>query len=420
MKLKQIRVDGYKNLINCEVDLGDFNVLVGPNNSGKSNLLEAIQMLFPICFGDDDFRAIIFEGTTPPPRFGSSVCHLKKHKNKPMTIGIGFEIKIKGKLWRADYDVTIQCGESQNEMGFLRELLTAKQIEEPLKTGRAKIYISREEKELRIREHGKKVLKKHAISKNNSSLLAIRSLYADFEGLSQEFQLFYNVISLISTTKIFAISPKDMRNAIDTEKPIEDIQVSSFDLSFMADKMEKEAKYYNLFKESLCDILDLEDVYFEAKDIPTPLKKEGAKENLKRMRILGLKRIGDRFSLIDEYSDGTLVVAAILEALFSRNVSVPILCLEELENCLHPAAVEKLLRFLQDHSEDWPVLITTHSPYLLNGIRPEDVNVAVVGETGATHFEKVKNSRQLREYLNKNLMSFGELLVSNFKDFREE
>ena len=42
MKLKQIRVDGYKNLINCEVNLGDFNVLVGPNNSGKSQSLREI------------------------------------------------------------------------------------------------------------------------------------------------------------------------------------------------------------------------------------------------------------------------------------------------------------------------------------------------------------------------------------------
>jgi len=124
-------------------------------------------------------------------------------------------------------------------------------------------------------------------------------------------------------------------------------------------------------------------------------------------------------SLIEEYSDGTLLVAAILAALLYKKRSGPILCLEELETCLHPAALEKLLRFLQDHSDKWPVLITTHSPYLLNGVRPEDVNVAVVDETGATHFEKVESSRQLREYLNKNLMSFGELLSSDFEGFRE-
>lgn len=123
--------------------------------------------------------------------------------------------------------------------------------------------------------------------------------------------------------------------------------------------------------------------------------------------------------MIDEYSDGTLVIAAILAALCSKKRSGPVLCLEELETCLHPAALEKLLRFLQDHSHKWPVLITTHSPYILNGVNPEDVNVAVVDKTGATHFEKVKNSPQLRDYLNKGLMSFGDLLTDDFAEFRE-
>ena len=419
MKLKQIRVDGYKNLIDCKVDLGDFNVLVGPNNSGKSNLLEAMQMLFPICFGDDDLRGNIFEGRTPPSRLGSSLCHLEKHKNKPMTIGVAFEMTFNRKSWAVDYEVTIQCDESKKNVGFLRELLTAKEVEEPLKPGRATIYISREEKELKVKEHGKKALKKHAISKDNSSLLAMRSLYPDFEELPSEFKLFFEGIVLVGTTKIFAISPKGLRDAIDSEKAIEGIQVSSFDLSLIADDMKKEGKYFSLFKESLRDILELEDVYFNAKDIPTPSGKEKTKKKSKRMRLFAIKRIGDIYSLVDEYSDGTLAVAAILEALFSKDVRGPILCLEELENCLHPAALEKLLRFLQDHSDKWPVLITTHSPYLLNGVRPEDVNVAVVDETGATHFEKVEDSGQLRNYLNKGLMSFGDLLAKDFSGFRE-
>jgi predicted ATPase len=419
MKLKQIRVDGYKNLINCVVNLGDFNVLVGPNNSGKSNLLEAVQMLLPICFGDDDLRKSIFEGETPPQRFGSSMCHLENYKNKPMTIGVSFEESVEGKLWRVDYDVTIQCGKSQSNTGFVEESLTAKEIEKPLKTGPANIYISRKEKELRVRENGKKVLKEHAISKSNSSLLAIRSLYADFQGLPPEFQMFHGMIYWISLTEIFAMSPRLLRRDIDSEKAIGRIQVSSFDLLLIADNIQKEEKYYNLFKESLCDILNLEEIHFKAEDVPISSKKEASKEKTKRMRILVAKRKGDAYSLIEEYSDGTLVVAGILEALFSEDERGPILCLEELENCLHPAAIEKLLRFLQDHADKWPVILTTHSPYLLNGVNPQDVNVAVVDENGATHFEKVKDSRQLREYLNKNLMSFGELLVTNFGDFRE-
>ncbi len=52
-------------------------------------------------------------------------------------------------------------------------------------------------------------------------------------------------------------------------------------------------------------------------------------------------------------------------------------------------------------------------------LKPEDVNIAVVDDNGATHFEKIKNNRELRDYLNKGLMSFGDLLVDNYKRFRE-
>lgn len=419
MKLKQMRVDGYKNLINCVVNLGDFNVLVGPNNSGKSNFLEAIQMLLPICFGDNELRSRIFEGQTPPQRFGSSICHLEKHRNKPMTLGAVFEVQANSKLWSVEYEVTIQCGEPKKPAGFLRESLTGKEVAEPLKPGRANVYFIREDKELRVREKGRKTLRKHPISKDNSGLLAISSLYADFEGLPAEFEIFVNAINWLAITKIFAISPKDMRDAIDSEKSIEGIEVSSFDLSLVADEMEKEGKYAELFKGSLRDIFELEDAYFSAKDVQVSSKKGKATEKAKRMRLFAMKRKGDVYSLVDEYSDGTLTVVGILEALFSEDRRGPILCLEELENCLHPAAIERLLRFLQDHAGKWPVLITTHSAYLLNGVNPEDVIVCVVDESGATHFERVKSTKQLRDHLNKSLMSFGELLVEDFAGFRE-
>lgn len=92
MKLKQIRVDGYKNLIDVKIDIHDFNVLVGPNNSGKSNVLEALQMLWPICFGDDKFRGHVFRGACPPSREGNSICHLIKYEGRPLSIGVTFEI----------------------------------------------------------------------------------------------------------------------------------------------------------------------------------------------------------------------------------------------------------------------------------------------------------------------------------------
>jgi predicted ATPase len=45
MIITRIEIDGFKSFVGFELDLKPFTVLAGPNNSGKSNLLEAIELL---------------------------------------------------------------------------------------------------------------------------------------------------------------------------------------------------------------------------------------------------------------------------------------------------------------------------------------------------------------------------------------
>ena len=43
--LKRAKIQGYKSLANVEVQLQPLSVLFGPNASGKSNFLDALQLL---------------------------------------------------------------------------------------------------------------------------------------------------------------------------------------------------------------------------------------------------------------------------------------------------------------------------------------------------------------------------------------
>ena len=410
MKLKQIRVDGYKNLINCVVNLGDFNVLVGPNNCGKTNLLEAMQMLFLICCGTGKLTRDVFSGLTP--RFiGSSVCHLAKYKSRPLTLGVSFETIIQRKRWEVDYEVTVQCtetnkGKRRPDIGFRREILAAKPVSQ---TGPVTKYIQRSDKNpgrfTISGASGKKLKRK--IGKKKSVIEAIESIFPEYEGLpSIVIKLLVDLLKLAGSN-VFAVSPDGLRNAINKEEELGGLRVASFGLLLAIDEIYKNKKLYNLLKEAMCDILNLEDIHFEG---------SYTKKGRRRVRALAIKTKGCDYADAAEYSDGTLTVAAILAALFSKKRYEPMLFVEELENCLHPAALERLIRFMQDHAHKWPVLITTHSPYLLNCVNPEDVNVAVVDETGAARFEKVSNTKQLRDYLKSGFMSFGDMLASNFED----
>src|SRR5216684_619017 len=49
MLIKHVRLENFKRFEQLEIDLRSFNCLVGPNNSGKTTLLQALA-LFDFCF----------------------------------------------------------------------------------------------------------------------------------------------------------------------------------------------------------------------------------------------------------------------------------------------------------------------------------------------------------------------------------
>jgi predicted ATPase len=63
--LKTIYVNGFKSLRDFELELGDVNVLIGANGSGKSNILEAIGVLSAAAGGRIDDESLMRRGVRP-------------------------------------------------------------------------------------------------------------------------------------------------------------------------------------------------------------------------------------------------------------------------------------------------------------------------------------------------------------------
>lgn len=412
-KIKQIRVDGYKNLFNCTVDLNDFNVLVGPNNSGKTNLIEAVLMLTPIVSLSESNPEEALSGTLVKRlTFASSVSHLASHANAPFTLGICFEMNFEKKKWIVDYEVKIQCNDSGKiKSGFLHEKLKAKPKSQ---RGPYITYFARTPEKLTV---NKKVF---PIPRGTSALNAIQTLFPVPHSLPKVFIWSLMQLTYIGLVPIFAINPNSIRNDIDSNIDISKglffWRISDFDPLLIIDEIKEEGKNYDIFTETLCQVLDLGDVNFVAHDIEAPKTSSNKKPASKRMRLMTIKRKGNDYVNVEEFSDGTLAVIALLAGILSPKRFSPVVFIEELENFLHPAAISKLLQFLQEHSSECQVVITTHSPYLLNAVKPEDVNVAVVDDTGASHFEKLTNRKKIEDRLKHGYMSFGDLLVDNYNE----
>ncbi|WP_437961441.1 AAA family ATPase [Sorangium sp. So ce119] len=105
-------------------------------------------------------------------------------------------------------------------------------------------------------------------------------------------------------------------------------------------------------------------------------------------------------------SDGTLRVAALLTALFQEPAPA-LLGFEEPELGVHPGAISLLYDFLKEASTRGQILLTTHSPELLDLVPIDDVLV-VERRDGATTVARVEERQ--RELVRKRLMSTSDLL----------
>ena len=120
--------------------------------------------------------------------------------------------------------------------------------------------------------------------------------------------------------------------------------------------------------------------------------------------------------LANNMSDGTLRVLGILVALFQGDDDaqkrVTLVGIEEPETALHPGAVAVLLDGLRDAANRTQVIITTHSPELLDD-KHLDVNsiLAVEAHDGDTVIAPVDEAS--RSVVQDRLFTAGELLRSN-------
>jgi len=119
---------------------------------------------------------------------------------------------------------------------------------------------------------------------------------------------------------------------------------------------------------------------------------------------------GKRWFAAAQQSDGTLRVAGLLTALLQTS-SLPVVGIEEPELTVHPGALPMLYDYLRQASELSQILVSTHSPIMLDVVDTEKDAIFVVNRVdGKTDVKQVTN-RQL-EPVRRSLLRLGDLFVS--------
>lgn len=119
-----------------------------------------------------------------------------------------------------------------------------------------------------------------------------------------------------------------------------------------------------------------------------------------------------------QMSDGTLKMLCYLLLIYDPNPA-PFICIEEPENGLYHQLVSALVNELRDHAtgrkNSSQIFITTHQPYLVDAMQPEEVWILKKGENGFSSIQRVSEIPYVKEMVAEG-QPLGALWYSDYLD----
>jgi len=373
--LRRVRIKNYKSIGKCDVSPGGLTVLVGRNGSGKSNFLDALRFVvdglqtsldhaIKARGGIDEVRR---RSTGHPHNFG-----IELELNLPdwQTASYGFEI---GSQPKAGFSVKRERLEIRNGNGDIAARYS-------LENGAFTSFDGP---------------KDSALPRTFSDRLYLVTL----SGLS-EFRTCYDYLLSMG---FYNLNPEQTQEVQSPDSGALLRRDGSNIASVIARLAEDSPQTKTRIGEYLAKIVpDISEVNRVAL---------GHRESLEfKQKVKGSKYPWKFYAA--NMSDGTLRSLGILVAamqLVDREKEIRLVGIEEPETALHPAAAGALMDSLREASTRTQVLLTTHSPDLLDRFDPDNDSMIVVqANQGVTNIGPVDPAslQSVRDHL----FSAGDLL----------
>lgn len=370
--LTRVVLRNYKSIAACDVRLGSLTYMVGANGSGKSNFLDALHFVRDALTGSLD-NALNERGGLPEVRRRSS--------GHPTHFGIRLEFRLRNG----------QTGHYAFNVGALPRGSYEVQTEECVLAGRGKGPFFRLERG-KVRESSEAAFP--AVTADRLALVSVSGLAA-----------FRPVYDALTAMGFYNLNPKLIR---ELQKPQDGrlLKPVGENIASVWGHLERtKPEAIEVIQEYLQTVVPM--VHGVERTVVGPMESL-----IFRQDVAGAQHPW-RFMAMN-MSDGTLRALGVLTALFQGNqdYSPSLIGIEEPETALHPAASSALREALQRASEQTQVIVTSHSPDLLDDLSlPAESLLAVVVERGETKIAPVDEAS--REALREHLFSAGELLRLN-------
>jgi len=375
--LTRVVLTNYRSIKACDVRLGPLAFLVGPNGSGKSNFLDGLRLVSEALQTSLD-HALRERGGIKEVR--------RRSKGHPTHFGVRVEL-------------TLRDGTA----GHYAFKIGAQQ--------RGAYEVQEEECAVRIvdfpaRAAHFKVSSGVVVSSSVSAPLAAardRLCLANASSVDE----FRGVFDALSSMGFYNLSPEKIRG-LQTPDHGDLLRRDGSNLASVMTRLLREDHQTHRRIERLMERV----VPGIQKVRPRTL---GNMETLEFHQLVAGDDRPWRFPAAN-MSDGTLRVLGVLVALFQTASAggnrIPLVGIEEPEVALHPAAAGALLDGLLLAQQRTQIVVTSHSPDLLDDERvATDAVLAVSAEGGITHLAPVDDAS--RSALRDHLYTAGELLRLN-------
>lgn len=413
--ITKIEVDGFKSLKNFELELHEgLNILVGPNGSGKTNVVlffEFLAKLVTMPVGDALTKmggfGFIFQKTESGYVDSIKVKIEGKFRNENVEGNYTYSYLFELKTSNESENVTYVHQELTVNDGILTLIFS--NPEGQLFTNisvNSDYNLSDLEKEEKSELWHKRINKHFIKLQTDFSQDTLIQIYNSF--LSNHF---LTILTDLKGGEIFSIVPNRIREQ-ESAISSKGIQSDGYGLAktlfemkrgngnnsnYNVRNFEKAIAYLKLANAAVHDLV-IEKDDFDNKLVPKVHIKTDEKASILPMSFL---------------SDGTLKWLTLVTAVLTSD---HLFCIEEPENYLHPWMQAEMCTLMREHlkmkTEPSFILMTTHSETLLNAAKPEEI-IVVAMKNGETRAQRVENPDLLREIISDSGFGLGHLYLTN-------
>lgn len=410
MTITKIRISNFKSFDDQCIALNDFNLLVGSNASGKSNLVQAFQFLRDIVThgledaislqgGVEYLRNVKIANTRPLSFHVVVQPHMIIH---PVSLslgnGQGTNTVRQVKIHTFDYEFSLRFHKRGSGYTIEQDRMTltyedSVSDDEKL-TDSAKLTIENSAGKLRISSTTPDIgplsaFRDQTIQIPKKTLLIEAPFaYIAYAGV---------VLNWVQAIGIYNFDPKLSKRAI----PIagrSGLEMDGSNLAIVLNNVisdkEKRRSFLNLFRY-LLPFIDSIDVEKGAnRSIFFKIREKYSKDDLPSFLI----------------SDGTVNIIALLIALYFQQK--PFAIIEEPERNIHPYLISKLMDMFREASQQKQILATTHNPEMVKQADWENLLLVTRDKKGFSQITKPANSEQVKIFL-ENEIGIDELFVDN-------